>query len=201
MPKAVLVFNTASTALERKLAGRELAHEWRWSELDEVDEAAGGATRAQRDALTLLAVFLQHSDSKPVQQRIVCVEEGENGCAVPMMIIHDLGMTFGAANAFNGSSTGSVNLAHWERRPVWKDAPGCIGNLSSSMTGTLKDPVISEDGRQFLANLMSQLSDQQIFDMFDVAHVDLRGHAAPIDRWVSAFTAKRAEIADRRCPS
>ena len=32
-----------------------------------------GAPRAQRDALKLLAVFLQHTDRKPEQQRIVCL--------------------------------------------------------------------------------------------------------------------------------
>src|SRR3954468_17011825 len=33
---------------------------WAWSELDKVDERAGGAPRRERDALTLLAVMLQH---------------------------------------------------------------------------------------------------------------------------------------------
>ena len=195
--------------LERTMAGRELSHQWHWVELDEVDEAAGGAPRAHRDALKLLAVLLQHADSKPVQQRIVCVEEGPDGCAVPMMMIHDLGMTFGAANTFNAASKGSVNLAEWEKRPVWKHATGCVGNLSGSVTGTLEYPAISEAGRQFLAGLLIQLSDRQITDMFDVAHFDLRGLApshgqpgvASIDQWVSAFETKRAEIVDRRCPS
>ena len=47
---------------------------WAWPELDTVDETAGGAPRAQRDALKLLAVFVQHTDNKAAQQRLLCVE-------------------------------------------------------------------------------------------------------------------------------
>ena len=38
-----------------------------------VDPEFGGAPRAHRDAMKLLAVFLQHTDTKPEQQRIVCL--------------------------------------------------------------------------------------------------------------------------------
>jgi hypothetical protein len=66
-----LTFDPA--AIEREAEGQILETEprsgWAWSELDLVEETAGGAPRAQRDALKLLAVFLQHTDSKPEQQR------------------------------------------------------------------------------------------------------------------------------------
>jgi hypothetical protein len=196
-------------AVEHKFAGRELVKKWGWKELDLVDEAAGGATRAERDALKLMAVLLQHSDSKANNQRIVCVEEaGEgDGCRVPLMMIQDLGITFGRANALNQQPTASVNLADWRRLPVWKDEQGCVGNLSGSWTGTLKYPVIGEAGRQFLADLLIQLSDQQIRDMFEAARVQLRprepgrGQSGfpTVDEWVDAFKQKRAEIGERRC--
>ncbi len=48
---------------------------WKWSELDEVDQSLGGATRTQIDALKLLAVFIQHSDNKPDQQRLAAIEK------------------------------------------------------------------------------------------------------------------------------
>ena len=133
-------------AVERKLPGREIADSWDWDELDEVDAAAGGATVAERDALKLLAVMLQHTDSKAEQQRIVCVdEEGESGgCQVPLMMINDLGLTFGRANTFNLQPRGSANLAEWSKVPVWADPERCVGNLAGSFTGTLKNPVISE---------------------------------------------------------
>ena len=197
-------------AVERKIAGEELLGKWSWEELDRIDEAAGGAPQAHRDAFTLMAVLQQHSDSKPQQQRLVCLDDvtGEDGrCAVPLMMINDLGMTFGRANATNQQSGASVNLAEWSRLPIWKDAKGCVGNLSGSWTGTLKDPVIGEAGRQFLAGLLVQLSDRQIADMFDAARITLRPRAPTrgrsgfpaIDEWVEAFKQKRAQIVDRRC--
>jgi hypothetical protein len=194
-------------AVERKF-GEELFTEWKWRELDLVDDESGGATVAERDALKLLAVFLQHSDSKSQQQRIVCLEPANGGeCAQPLMMINDLGVTFGRANRWNQQPRGSVNLAEWREIPIWKAPTGCVGNLSGSFTGTLKDPMISEEGRQFLADLMSQLSDDQLRGMFEAARVHLRAREpgngrsgfTTVDEWVMAFKAKRAEIVERRC--
>lgn len=197
-------------AVERKMPGRELAGAWSWAELEQIDEAAGGATKAERDAFKLVAVLLQHSDSKPQQQRLVCVDEssGEQGrCGTSLVMINDLGVTFGRSNAFNAQPGASVHLAQWAKLPVWKGAKGCIGNLAGSVTGTLKDPPIGEAGRAFLAGLLMQLSDQQIHDMFEAARVQLRPRAPDsgvsgfpsIDEWAEAFKQKRAQIVERRC--
>jgi hypothetical protein len=67
--------------------------------------------------------------------------------------------------------------------------------------------VISEQGRQFLAGLLQQLSDAQIRDLFEAARVTLRVREpgnplsgfATSEEWVSAFKEKRAEIMNRRC--
>lgn len=193
-------------AVERKL-GRELEDEWSWDELDTIEPSKGGAAKAERDALKLLAVLLQHSDSKATNQRIACLDESANGCRMPLMMIQDLGITFGRANAMNQQPRASVNLAEWKQLPIWKDVEGCVGNLSGSWTGTLKEPVISEAGRQFLSNLLMQLSDRQIRDMFDAARVHLRPRAPEsgrsgfpsIDEWASAFKQKRAQISERHC--
>src|SRR5262249_27107987 len=45
---------------------------WSWQELELVTSSAGGAPRAHRDAFKLLAVFIQHTDSKSEQQSIIC---------------------------------------------------------------------------------------------------------------------------------
>ena len=202
------IFDPAT--IERKLPAREFGEAWSWQELDAVDEKAGGAPRAHRDALKLLAVFLQHTDTKPQQQRVVCMGEAldakTGACERPFMMINDLGLTFGRANMFNVNGK-SMHMVEWAATPVWKDAPGCVGNLPKSFTGTLNDPVISEEGRAFLAGLMTQLTDQQIYDLFDVARVTLRtrdpGKArsgfATVEEWVEAFKQKRAQIVDRRC--
>jgi hypothetical protein len=178
---------------------------WSWSELDLVDPSVGGAPAEQRDALKLLATFIQHTDTKPEQQRLLCVDGyAENGdCKKPFLMLHDVGVTFGRANTFNKGSTGSANLAAWARTPVWKNPSACVGELSKSHTGTLADPRVSEAGRKFLADLLVQLSDQQLRDLFEVAGVDRRAQpnvvAAPVDDWVAGFKSKRDEIVNNRC--
>lgn len=196
-------------AVEQKLTNDELSGQWSWAELDQIDESAGGATRAERDAFKLLAVLIQHSDSKAIQQRIVCVERSgeDRRCSTPLMMINDLGLTFGRSDFRNRDPQAVVNFTEWTKLPVWKDSTGCVGNLAGSYSGTLKDPVISEAGRQFLADLLMQLSDQQIHDMFEAARVNLRPRTPgsgrsdypTADEWAAAFKAKRAEIVDRRC--
>ncbi len=202
------MFDTA--AIERKFPGRDIdapgvGHGWSWDELDAVDPRAGGASIAQRDALKLMAVFLQHGDNKADQQRLVCRGEDRSHhelatCAQPIMVIHDLGGTFGRANYFNRQSVGSVNFDMWSTTPIWKDSKRCVGNLAASQTGTLADPVISEEGRKFLAGLLVQLSDRQLSDLFSVARfADRPRGGAPVDAWVAAFKHKRDEIVSASC--
>jgi hypothetical protein len=201
--------------IERKAPGREIEAPsagpgWAWPELDLVDDAAGGAPLAHRDALKLLAVMLQHTDSKPEQQKLVCLDDHESKrdaaeCKKPFLMIHDVGQMFGHANLFNRNSIGSVNLHQWLDAPVWKDPARCVGNLSPSQTGTLTDPVISESGRAFLSGLLAQLTGDQLRDLFTVARFaekpGLNGapKGAGVDEWVAAFKKKREEIAGARC--
>jgi len=202
--------------IERKMPGATYHPDngWSWTELDEVDAAAGGSPRAHRDALKLMAVFLQHTDTKPQQQRLICLDEEKSTpegttieCKKPFMLLNDVGLTFGRATTFNNNTKSGVNLVGWSRTPVWKQTTGCVGNLPKSMTGTLNDPVISEEGRQFLADLLMHLSDSQLHDLFDVSRFQLRlrnpgdvmsGYAT-IDEWVAAFKDKRDQIVTRRC--
>ena len=201
-------------AIERKYPGKELDIKgpgWGWPELELVDPVAGGASRAHRDALKLLAVLMQHTDTKPQQQRLVCVNESgaEDACrGRTLMMINDLGLTFGRANNLNKNSQGSTNFQAWSAVEIWKDPQRCVARLSKSLTGTLEDPVISEEGRQVLASLLRQLTDRQIRDLFEVARVADRKvkveglmQAATIDAWVNAFKGKREQIVNHRCPA
>ena len=200
-----------SAAIERPFVGNKIESNredgWPWSEIDLVQPGIGGAPKAQRDALKLLAVMLQHTDSKAEQQRLICPGKGHShdelaSCPDPLMMIHDVGLTFGRANFANNNQTGSTNFELWSKTPVWKDRARCIGNLSGSHTGTLKNPVISEAGRAFLAKLLAQLTDAQLHDLFAVARFDKKPHGgAPIDAWVRAFKQKVAEIQGVSCPS
>jgi hypothetical protein len=195
-------------SIERKLPGKAIeTHEdsgWAWPELKLVDEAAGGAPRSEVDALRLLASLLQHTDSKPAQQRMLCVsyekKSGEDlaACKEPLLMLNDVGLTFGHANTFNRNGPGSVNFEEWSKTPVWKDTNLCVGNISKSMTGTLEYPVIGEAGRAFLAGLLNQLTDAQLHDLFDVARFSMRSNHTT-EEWVAAFKHKRDEVASRTC--
>jgi hypothetical protein len=210
-PGEVVTFEPA--ALEREVEGQvqegKNSKGWAFPELDLVQETAGGAPRAHRDALKLLAVLIQHTDSKPEQQRLLCTageHTGKDGepCLHPFMMISDLGLTFGHANVYNRASVGSVNFEQWSRTKVWSDAKACIGDISRSQTGTLDHPRIGEAGRKFLADLLVQLTDAQLRDLFGVARFPERtgaGRPGTLEEWVSAFKQKRDEIVNQTCPA
>lgn len=207
--------------VERRTAGEEIAHGpqqgWKFKELDLVDAAAGGASRAQRDALTLLAAFVQHGDNSSNNQRLVCPESAlkkdkdRTTCTEPLMYISDLGSTFGRGNFWDQSTIGRANYKEWSRVPMWDDPATCRAKLGAKLREpTLKDPVVTEAGRRFLADLLAQLTDEQIRDMFEAATIDQRGWRTPgdeeknngtIDQWVDAFKKRRAAIVDHHCPS
>ena len=200
----------AAAIVERKLAGDaiELGKDsgWAWVELNFVDQTSGGAPLAHRDALKLLAAMIQHTDNKPQQQRLVCLDkvhgrtpQEDGSCSQPFMMINDLGKTFGQATLTNADKKSAVNFEAWSGTPIWKDAKGCVAQLSKSFTGSLEHPKVSESGRQFLAELLSQLSDQQLRDLFEVARFTKRDPKVSVDDWVRAFKQKRDEIANASC--
>ena len=214
------VFDAA--AIERPLEGAVFADNdgWAWWELDRVDPRHGGASQAEREALTLIAAFLQHSDNKPEQQRLLCLgeppERPADQCARPLLMLNDVGMTFGAANFLNDNGMGSANFRAWAAEPIWKDPARCTANLRRSFTGTLTNPRISEAGRQFLASLLMRLSDRQITDLFEVSRMAERRRevtvpgsseppatalapGTPTVEWVRVFKQKRDAIATARC--
>jgi hypothetical protein len=199
-----------AAVVERKLGGDEIAMRrdsgWSWVELSFVDQTSGGAPLAHRDALKLLAAVIQHTDNKPQQQRLACLDkvnglaaQPDGSCKHPFMMINDLGKTFGEASMFNTDKASAVNFEKWSTTPLWKDDEACVAHLSKSFTGSLEHPKISEDGRKFLSGLLAQLSDRQLHDMFAVARFTRRDPMRSIDDWVRAFKQKRDEIASRRC--
>ncbi len=200
----------AAAIVERKLAGDpiELGKDsgWAWVELSFVDQTPGGAPLAHRDALKLLAAMIQHTDTKPQQQRLVCLDKAhgrtaaeDGSCRQPFMMINDLGKTFGQATLTNADKKSAVNFEAWSGTPIWKDAKGCVAQLSKSFSGSLEHPRVSESGRQFLAELLAQLTDQQLRHLFEVARFTKRDPSVSVDDWVRAFKQKRDEIANARC--
>src|SRR5206468_771904 len=100
-------------------------------------------------------------------------------CDSSIMLVQDVGATFGEGGLFTNNDTAKINIEKWSGKNVWKNsgtasAPrACQANLRKSLTATdgLNDPQISEDGRRFDAGLMCQLSDQQIEGLFRAARV------------------------------
>ena len=203
-------------AIERKLPGRPMETKtdsgWKWSELEDIGPEAPAGARAHRDALKLLAAFVQHTDNKAANQRLLCPageEIGRTGCRRPVLMISDLGLTFGQASIMSRNKS-SVSLDDWSQVPVWKDPGRCVAELTGSFTGSFSSPTITEEGRAFLASLLVQLSDAQLRDLFVNARVKQRSsdpsaHAekdaplARVDEWVTVFKLKRAQIVDQRC--
>ena len=201
-------------AIERKFPGDEIKADkdggWSWKELRHVDEQLGGAPPAELDAMRLLAVLIQHTDNKIINERFVCLPGGltESGsCDRPFLYMHDVGLTFGHANLFDVNKVGSVSFDEWVNTPMWRADPKmCVGHMRRSASGMLGDPQISEAGRKFLADLLVQLTDKQLHDVFEVARVDHRSRKpgteeppASVDEWVNAFKTKRDEIVNNRC--
>jgi hypothetical protein len=208
VPGATRLFEVAT--IERRRAGREFDEDdsgWSWQELDEIAPGPGGASRAERDALKLLAAMLQHTDSKRDQQRLVCdgPTSRDETCARPFLFISDVGKTFGTANILNRDAPGSVNLDAWARTRVWADDKGCRANVAGSLTGTLEHPVISDAGRRFLVGLLRRLTDRQLRELFAVSRFPMRAHASRaeqarvIDAWIEAFRDKVDQIDRRAC--
>ncbi|HUE87030.1 MAG TPA: hypothetical protein VMO26_13225 [Vicinamibacterales bacterium] len=209
---ATRVFDPA--AIERKFDGKDIEvptfEGWSWRELEDVADNGVGAPRAQIDALKLLAAFIQHVDSKPENQALVCAdgavgrdEDGNATCERPLLLIKDLGSAFAAASRMRFVK---MSLASWRSVGIWRDARACRAELISSFIGTLAHPLISEAGRQFLAERLSLLSDDQIRDMFAASRVERRnemmdGRRVTLDDWVRVFKAKRDQIVNHSCPS
>ncbi|MEO5763333.1 MAG: hypothetical protein ABIR28_13595 [Vicinamibacteria bacterium] len=203
-------------AIEQKLPGQaiEIAEGsgWKWAELDIVAPDAPPDERIHRDALKLLGAFIQHGDSKPDNQRILCPKGqrvGRTGCRAPILMVHDLGLTFGKADLFDKSKN-SVSFADWSKVPVWKDRDKCIAEIKGPFFGGLANPRISEAGRAFLADLLNQISDDQLRDLFETARIEVRSSdpsANPakdkppvsVDEWIKLFRSKRAQITEHSC--
>jgi hypothetical protein len=183
-------------SVERKLEARPFetddAEGWSFTELDAVDPAAGGASRAEIDALRLMAVFLSHFDNKPNNQRLVCREEAttdasSDPCRDPVLMLHDVGGTFGPRKAWFHS---------WRTTPMWRDAAACETSMAGfPLDGVTFRPVrISDAGRRLLASRLAQLSPTQILALFAAARFPdpMTGEvpARNLRPWVDTFLEK-----------
>ena len=192
-------------ALERKYHGVPIetatGEGWAFPELARIDPAKGGAPRAHVDALRLVAVFLAHWDNKADNQRLVCdIHTWPDGtaCPAPLMMLQDLGATFGPRK---------VNLRRWLTSTIWADRVRCrvtMRHLPYS-GATFQDVAVGEDGRRLAARLFEQLTDDDIADLFRAARFDqprgIFSDVRPVAEWVDAFKTRVRLISDGpECP-
>jgi hypothetical protein len=198
-------------AVERKFDAPAIeagdASGWEWSELDRVNPSLGGASRADLDALRLVAVLLAHWDNKPSNQRLVCLDSRRNEkaegrppgpCQRPLLMLHDLGATFGPKK---------LDHANWTRTPIWARGPGCVATMDSLPYegATFRARPISMAGRQRLAQELVRLSKSDMRHVFlDAGFPDARTgtpRATDVSPWVETLQQKIAEIVDPPCTS
>lgn len=198
----VTVFEDA--VIERPVKGRRIETRrdrgWRWDELSLIDAQAGGASRAQVDALRLLAVFLGHWDNKAKNQRLLCLDaDKDDPCDRPLAMVQDLGDAFGPFK---------LDVDGWRTLPVWSDAKACTVSMRTLPYGgsTFPDTVISEAGRAFLAERLAAIGRPEVLALLSGARLDRyrpeRGRAAPLEEWADVMLTKIRAITERpACPS
>jgi hypothetical protein len=212
-----------NVAVERRLPGKAIEGEdsagWSWEKLDKVQAEGRGASRAERDALRLMAVLLNNWDNRTGNQRLLCLPEGyppEAGghCGKALAYMHDVGGTFGrVAGTGNrvrgkGKEERKLDVEAWRRVPIWKDRASCSVSIKSPRLhgATFGDATISEAGRRLLADLLVQLRPEQMQALFEGALVEEHPEAKPASTdaslWAAVLQEKVRQIAEGApCPT
>ena len=185
---------------------------WKWKELDYITD---GARKAQVDALKLFAAFIQHVDSKALQNRLLCLSalDAAGVCQNPFLYVHDFGNTLGYTRSFLFlHAVHALDLKRWQNHKVWKDEKKCVASLQmDSFDGPgLTNPSISEAGRRLLADRLTTLinaknsdGSSKLRDIFAVAHIekyDDHGAHFTADDWVKVFIMRARKIIEKTDP-
>ncbi len=210
MPRAKVFFQMAS--IESKFAGTTIEEfddqGWTFDEL--METATTEQSRIEREALIAIMAFVHHADAKAEQQRIYCAKKTKGPdqsetCAEPHLVVHDLGYTFGGGFRVLPATVSKMDIDGWRDVGIWDDADDCELQIHPLPSSDLHDPVISEEGRAFAAQLLNQLTRAQIEDLFRIARVDEAaqvdgdGKVVTIADWADAFEARRRELSENHC--
>ncbi len=183
--------------------------------------------RIHREALAMMAAFLEHWDNKSENQRLACLDKDDqkDGCHEPFLIIQDPGFTFGSGykpleNLTKGKSLLGVvendaSASKWLKESMWQngDSSRCIVKVNAYYLEkfTLTTQKVTPEGVNFFKSLFSRLSDQQIADLMEAGQVETtrggiqRDNAADAGKtsksdWVNAFKEKvKRDIMESKC--
>lgn len=196
-PDRIMTFD--DVVIERAIEGEKIEatkdQGWSWFELDKINPKAGGSSRAEVDALRLMAMLLAHWDNKGPNQRLFCppgAARPDGTCRAPVAAIKDLGASFGPKR---------VDLDNWKKVSIWSDPASCRVSMKALPFegATFADAQISEAGRQFALKLLRSLSASQLNVLFEASGVTafqskLAAGRSP-QAWTAAFLAKVEQIA------
>jgi hypothetical protein len=220
-PRAFVDFK--NVAVERRLPGKAIEGKdeegWGWEELDEAQAEGRGATRAERDALRLMAVLINNWDNRKDNQRLLCLPEGypaepSGRCGKAIAYMHDVGGTLGRVQGTlsrvrgQGSEERKLDVESWAKVPVWKDRATCKVDIKAPRLhgATFDSGRISEPGRRLLADLLAQLTPAQMEALFAGALVSEYGDAKPASaeasRWAAVLQDKIRQVTEGApCPA
>jgi hypothetical protein len=172
---------------------------WAWWELKNV-----AAPADDLDALRLLAVFLAHWDNKSENQRLVCLDAGyEEGagapCRDPLLMINDLGATFGPAK---------VNLSQWRQAPIWIDRATCTISMRGLPYGgsTFTDARVTDAARLRVGRALAAFRDAELRAWFLAARFPQfyasTDDGKDLDGWIDAYRGRVTQMLNAGpCPS
>jgi hypothetical protein len=195
---------------------------WSWRSLRKIlprEPEQRHTQMVRREALAILAIFLNHVDAKNENQRLTCVEgsnpqTGEcNGRL--LAYIQDLGITFGGGmKLFQDGKIASFPKAEpkiWGKRKLWSNPETCKVNFGPSFSADLEGREVSEEGRQFLVKLLDgftrgEAGRERLLNIFRAAHVEVRNETP--EMWADAFMKRFEQLkypmgkehADFKCP-
>lgn len=191
------------TGVERKFDAPAIEDDerkgWAWWELKNV-----AAPADDLDALRLLAVFLAHWDNKSENQRLVCLDaEYEEGggapCREPLLMINDLGATFGPAK---------VNLSQWRQAPIWIDRATCTISMRALPYGgsTFTDARVTDGARLRVGRALAAFSDAELRAWFLAARFPQfyasTDDGKDLEGWIHAYRGRVTQMLNAGpCPS
>lgn len=205
-------------AIERKFDAKKLEDEsgsagWGWNELPQRPESYWSMKKAERaefdakhpeqvrfDALRLYAAWVKHADNKADNQRLVCqkkdFDDATKRCSRPLIMIHDLGVSYAGGTELGGlkyESVAKASLPGWTNQaksPTWKDFSKCIAGVrGSAWSGTLDNPHVSNAGRRMIASRLSALTDAQLTAAFTAARIEEKG-----EKWIDGRTGQERAV-------
>jgi TPR repeat protein len=165
------------------------------------------------DGLVVVMNLLGHVSTPPQQNRLVCLRGSIQQlgpyklCPDTVMLVHDLGATFGKRDP--------DSLTSWGSARVWADPATCEAALPAEThdEDKVERYVIGEAGHAFILGLLDQLTDEHLralfesaaFERFDVTLVAPDRIPGPersaevIDAWIAGFREKVRQVRDVTC--